>query len=83
MKTPKLLEKVEKILHAKEAKQRQHAKCFKEILHKLKKRQKDLKEKLKDTSNEKERKRIKRDLAIIHTQRKKGIQALKDLKKNS
>ena len=83
MKTPKLLKKVERILDEDKAKQRDHAKCFKEILHKLKKREKGLKEKLKDTRNHKDRKRIQRDLAIIHTQRKKGIQALKDLKKKS
>ena len=83
MKTPKLLKKVEKILDADDAKQRKHAKCFKEILNKLKKRKAHLKDKLKDTKSEKDRKRIQRDLAIIHTQRKKGLQALKDLKKKS
>lgn len=83
MKTPKLLKVVSRFLSADKDKQYEHTKCFKDVLKKLKKKERTLKKELENEKNEKDRKQIKRDLAIIYVQRKKGIEALKKLKKDS
>lgn len=81
MKAPKLLKIVNRFLSANKNKQSEHTKCFKDVLKKLKKKEIDLKDKLKKESNEKNRKQIKKELAIVHAQRRKGIEAIKKLKK--
>lgn len=80
MKTVKLLKKVEEILNAKKSKQREEKKYLKEVLGKLKKRKHKLEEKLKTVDKASEQDRIRKDLAIIRVQRKKGLKTLKDLK---
>ncbi|WP_177420539.1 hypothetical protein [endosymbiont of Lamellibrachia barhami] len=55
---------------------------MKEVLQKLKKQQRALKDKLGKEKNEKERKRIQKALDIIYLQRKKGLKALKKLQKS-
>ena len=83
MKTPKLLKVVKRFLSANKNKQYEHTKCFKDVLKKLKKKERILKKELENEKHEKNRKQIKKDLAIIYVQRKKGIDALKELKKGS
>jgi hypothetical protein len=83
MKIPKLLKIVNRFLSAEKEKQYEHTKCFKDILKKLKKKENSLKHKLKNENSEKNRKQIKKELAIVHAQRRKGIEALKKLKKDS
>ena len=83
MKTPKLLKVVKRFLSADKNKQYEHTKCFKDVLKKLKKKERDLKIKLEHEKNEKKQKQIKKDLAIIYVQRRKGIEALKKLKKGN
>ena len=83
MKTPKLLKVVKRFLSADKNKQYEHTKCFKDVLKKLKKKERILKKELENEKHEKNRKQIKKDLAIIYVQRKKGIDALKELKKGS
>lgn len=80
MKTPKLLKKAEKILSAGKSKQRKEKECLQEILQKLKSRKQKLKEKLKHETNRDRREQIRKDLAIIQAQRKKGLKTLKNLK---
>lgn len=80
MKTPKLIRKAGELLSAKKSKQRREKDCFKEILQKLKARKRKLKDKLKTESNRERREQIRKDLAIIQAQRKKGLKTLKDLK---
>lgn len=80
MKTPKLLKKAEQILSARKSKQRKEKACLKEILHKLKSRRKKLQEKLETETNRDQREQIRKDLAIIQAQRKKGLRALKNMK---
>ncbi len=82
MKAPKLLKVVNRFLSAGKEKQYEHTKCFKDILKKLKKKENSLKDKLKKETNEKNRKQIKKDLAIVCAQRRKGIKAIKKLKSN-
>lgn len=50
------------------------------MLGKLKKRKHKLEEKLKTVDKASEQDRIRKDLAIIRVQRKKGLKTLKDLK---
>ncbi len=83
MRAPKMLKIVKRFLSADKEKQYEHTKCFRDVLKKLKKKEVDLKHKLKHEHNEKNGKQIKKELEIVHAQRKKGIDALKKLKKNS
>ncbi len=80
MKTIKLLKKVEEILNAKKSKQLDQKKNLKEVLGKLKKRKHKLEEKLDNAGKSSEKERIRKDLAIIRAQRKKGLKTLKGLK---
>ncbi len=80
MNANKLLKTVSRFLSANKKKQNEHTKCFKEVLHKLKKKERQLKNELEHEKNEKTRKRIKKDLEVVYVQRRKGIQALKKLK---
>ena len=82
MRAPKMLKIVKRFLSADKEKQYEHTKCFRDVLKKLKKKEIDLKHKLKHENNEKNRRQIKKELEIVHAQRKKGIDALKKLKKN-
>lgn len=82
MKIPKLLKIVSRFLSADKSEQHKRIKCFKEILKKLKKKENELKKKIEHESNEKEREQIKKELAIIYAQRRKGIQTIKQLKKD-
>lgn len=80
MKTLKLLQKVEDFLNAKKSKQRRERKNLKAVLGKLKKRKHKLRDKLKNVEKPSEQERIRKDMAIIHAQRKKGLKTLKALK---
>ncbi|MCU7835792.1 MAG: hypothetical protein KZQ83_11155 [gamma proteobacterium symbiont of Taylorina sp.] len=81
MKSPKLLKIVKRFLSADEEKQHKHIECFTDVLKKLKKKERILKKKLENESNNKNRQQIKKDLAIIYAQRTKGIRTVKILKK--
>ena len=81
MKAPKLLKIVKRYLSADENKQQKHIECFTDVLKKLKKKERALKNKLEHEHNDKNRQKIKKDLAIIYAQRKKGIHAIKAAKK--
>ncbi|MCP3852190.1 MAG: hypothetical protein GY694_18420 [Gammaproteobacteria bacterium] len=81
MKTPKLLKAVKRFLSADKKNQYEKIQCFTDILKKLKKKQEALKKNLASEKNENKRKKIKKKLAIIYAQRKKGITALKEVKK--
>jgi len=82
MRAPKMLKIVKRFLSADKEKQYEHTKCFKDVLKKLKKKENSLKHKLKNENNEKNRKQIKKELAIVHAQRRKGIEAMKKLNKD-
>ncbi|MET0106161.1 MAG: hypothetical protein ABW072_13615 [Sedimenticola sp.] len=82
MKTPKLIKRVNEYLDASKNKQREQKESIKEILKKLKKKERALKEKLGKEKSAKNKKRLQQDLDIIFAQRKKGLKALKKLKKS-
>lgn len=82
MKTPKLLKKVQAYIDSDKIKQCKRQDCIKEVLQKLKKKQRALKDKLHKENDERERKHIQKTLDIIYVQRKKGLKALKKLQKS-
>ncbi len=77
MGTEKLLDKLKNLLDAKRHKQIKKHKDLKKLLKKLKKRQEQHKELLIAKIDPEGRKRIKRTLKVIYTQRKKGIKLYK------
>ncbi len=77
MGTKKLLGQLKNLLNAKRHKQIKKHKDLKKLLKKLKKRQEQHKELLKAKTNPVGRKRIKRTLKVIYTQREKGIKLYK------
>ena len=79
MKTARLLQKSEEILNAKKSKQRKEKECLKEVLSGLKKKKRKLVAKLEDSKSSSDQRRIRKELAIIHVQRKKGLKILKTL----
>ncbi len=81
MKTPKLIKKAREYLDASRSKQRKEAKCIKELLKKLKKKEHALKDKLEKEKDPKKREHIEKNLQVIFAQRRKGITILKELKK--
>jgi len=79
MGTEKLLDKLKNLLDAERHKQIKKHKDLKKLLKKLKKRQEQHKELLKAKKDPEGRKRIKRTLKVIYTQRKKGIKLYKKI----
>jgi len=83
MKAPKLLKMVNRYLSADKDKQYKNVECFKDVLKKLKKKERILKKKLENEKDQAICKQLKKELAIIYAQRKKGINAVKQFKKES
>ncbi|EAR61529.1 hypothetical protein [Neptuniibacter caesariensis] len=79
MKLLKLLETAQKYLDDEKLQADERKKCLKDIQQKLKKKKKQLKEKVAAESEENELKRLKKNLDIVTAQRKKVIAALKEL----
>lgn len=80
MKTSKLLRKTESILNAKKSKQRKQVDSLKELLAGLKKKKRKLGAKMEETKSAHERERIRKELAVIRAQRRKGLKILKAVK---
>lgn len=73
MPTTELLSKLSDYLDLDRKKQESKREKIHALLKKLKKKQRDLEEKLEKTSDGKKRKQIKRDLKVLYVQRKKGV----------
>lgn len=80
MKLFKLLEITQKYLDDEKLKTSERKKCFKDIQQKLKKKKKQLKEKISAEHDEEKLKSLKKYLDIVTAQRRKVIAALKELK---
>lgn len=78
MKISELIEKADDYLGAKTRKRKSKIKCLKQVLDKLRKREKKLK--LKFAEGRGNKKKISNELALIHAHRKKGLKILKELK---
>ncbi|WP_415896007.1 hypothetical protein ACMXYQ_06880 [Neptuniibacter sp. PT34_22] len=79
MKLLKLLEITQEYLNDEKLKKGERKRCLKDIQQKLKKKKKQLKEKMADEQDETERNLLSKKLDIVTAQRKKVIAALKEL----
>ncbi|WP_415901366.1 hypothetical protein ACMXYR_09455 [Neptuniibacter sp. QD29_5] len=79
MKLLKLLEITQEYLNDEKLKKGERKRCLKDIQQKLKKKKKQLKEKIADEQDETERSLLSKKLDIVTAQRKKVIAALKEL----
>jgi len=79
MKQKKLLDKL-KIFFDSDIREREKQKSdIKDILKKLKKRERKLMEKLENENNAGKRKRFQQEIDVIYAQRGKGIKLIKEL----
>ena len=76
MKLEAMLDKLGDMLQPEASKKKNYRKKLKALLKDLRKKEKKLKGKLEATDDEHKRKRLLKELEIVHSQRKKGIQAL-------
>lgn len=81
MKLNKLLEKLEKFLSADRGEQAAERKKVRELLRKLKDKEKSLRKELEDTPHGDERESLNTRLEVVHAQRKKGVERIKALRK--
>jgi hypothetical protein len=80
MKLKKLQARLGALLDADQRAQIKQSSAIKELLHKLKKKERHLKEKLAECEDETRRKKLETRLAVCHAQRQKGLTLLKELK---
>ena len=80
MTNEKLLRKLGGLLETNEDSDTKHIKKLRKVLHKLKKRQKELGTKLEQAKGEHERRKISQEIEVLKLQRKKGVVAYKSLK---
>ena len=78
MKQKKLLEKL-RIFFDSDARERENQKAdVKDILKKLKKKERNLKDKLDAENDAEKRNRIQQKIDVVYAQRKKGIALIKE-----
>ena len=80
MKTRRLLEKLGHFLGQDKASQRQEMKSIREVLKKLKDKEKHLREELEKDLDHDERHEIQTKLHVVHAQRLKGLDRVKELR---
>lgn len=79
MKAKKLLRKLDDFLDAKRRRQRSQADAIRKVLHDLKKKERRLKLEFTDAADKSERRALRKRIDVVHAQRKKGLQTLRDL----
>lgn len=82
MKTSKIQSRLKNLLNANRRAQIKQEDAIKELLAKLKKKERHLREKLSDCKDSEERKKLKVKIAVCHAQREKGLTILKNNKKS-
>lgn len=82
MKRKKLLEKLSDFFDLDKRKQCERKDKLKEVLKQLRDKEHKLQHKLEHEESEIKRKRLKKEVQIIHAQRTKGLKRLKDLRCN-
>ena len=78
MKQKKLIEKLKIFFNLDARKRKKQQSDIKDILKKLKKRERELKERLANEKNTEKRNRIQQKIDIVYAQRKKGIKLIKE-----
>lgn len=82
MKFKKIIRKAEQLWNPdKEEKRKKRIKSIKKLLKKLRAHEKALQKELKKLDNQTGRHKIQNKIDLTHAQRKKGVAALKKLKK--
>ena len=81
MKLKKLLKKLNAHIDKKKEQDMQAAEGLSKVLKKLKRKEQKLQKQLENESDADERELIEQELNIVHSQRKKGIQLLSDIRK--
>jgi len=81
MKTKKLIKKAQQLIHIGNNEHYDQTVSLKEVLKALKEKKVLLKEKLEQEQDKKKIKSINRKLEVISSQRKKGLNLIKKLKK--
>ncbi len=79
MTTKKLISRMRDFLDLGRRKQRAEVAKIKPLLKKLRRRRRELRDALAKEEDPARRKRMKRDLRVLHEQRKKGLKLLKAL----
>ena len=77
-----LLDKLGDMLQPEAQEKKHYRKKLKALLKDLKQKEMKLKDKFEATEDERKRNRLEKELEIVHTQRKKGIKALEETKKD-
>ncbi|MBL1142498.1 MAG: hypothetical protein HND53_10740 [Proteobacteria bacterium] len=78
MKQKKLLEKLKIFFDSNAREKKKQKSDVRNVLKKLKKRERQLKEKLELESNKAKQKRLQQKIDIVRAQRKKGIKIIKE-----
>ena len=79
MKLKKLIGELQEFLDADIRKRNKHRDDMKKLLHKIKTKEKNLAAKALTEFNEEKLERLRKEIDMVHAQRKKGISALKGL----
>ena len=79
MKINKLMRKLQEFLDADSRERKEHRKDMKILLHKLKVKEKSLAAKTVGEFDEEKLERLHKEIEMVHAQRNKGINALKEL----
>ncbi len=80
MKLNKMIKELQEFLDADLRKRNRHRDDMKELLHKIKAKEKRLASKALTEFDEEKLEQLRKEIDMVHAQRKKGITALKELK---
>lgn len=80
MKTKKLLAKLTDFMNKDQTTQREELEHIRKVLKKLKKKEQDLREELATELNEDERRELEGKLDVVHAQRIKGVERVKEIR---
>lgn len=83
MKLKKIRERLGTLLSADQRAQAKEKAAIKELLVKLKKKERHLRNKLADCESGEQRKKIETKLSVCHAQREKGVALLRQIKSNT
>lgn len=82
MKLKRLVKRLEAFLDADSRGRREHRDDMKKLLKKMKLKEKSLAEKALGEFDEERLRRLRKEIEMVHAQRKKGVDALKKLSGN-
>ena len=82
MKLSKLIKRAEGLISIKKSKQLAKKADLENLIDKLRKKEKSLTAELKQETDKEKKHKLKNKIALAHSQRKKGLTALANLKKS-